>query len=421
MRYFLIISLATMLAASALAQPVLIRGATVHTALERQPLQNTDVLLNNGKIAAVGESLRAPDNARIIEAGGRALTPGLFAGITGLGIEEVSLEEDTVDNSVALTNELGMMRPEFDVTLAFNPLSAVLDANRAEGITWTLLGANVVQSGGLIGGQGAAVSLGHGFSPVLEGSRSLFVNLGADAAQFSGTSRAAQYMLIEQAIREAGSAPRNIEFERRMLTLTGRGILARYLKDGRWIVDVDRASDILQLLRLADKHDLQLVILGGSEAWRVATQLSEAKVPVILNALDNLPGSFDQLGARLDNAALLSEAGVRIAFTGGGTHNARKIRQIAGNAVAHGLDWYIALRAITRSPAIMLGLADNTGGIRAGFRADVVLWSGDPLEVTSYAENVWIAGRPVNMDTRQQQLLERYLPENPDTPRHYIK
>lgn len=408
-------------AGQCLAQPTLIRNATVHTALQREPLTGTDVLLRNGNIAAIGENLDAPDNAQVIDADGRPLTPGLFGGVSALGIQEVSLEEDTVDNGLALAHETGTMRPEFDVTLAFNPLSTVIDTNRAEGVTWTLLGASVNQNGNLIAGQGAAVSLSGEFNAVLEGSRSLFLNMGADASAFSGSSRAAQYMLIEQAIREAGSTPRNIQFEQRLLTSGGRSILGRYLKDGRWIVDVDRAADILRVMAMADRHDLQLIILGGTEAWRVADQLAEAEIPVILNSLDNLPGSFDQLGARLDNAALLSNAGVRIAFTGGGTHNARKIRQIAGNAVANGLDWYTALRGITRNPAIMLGLSDNTGAIREGFRGDVVLWNGDPLEVTSYAEVAWINGRPVNQNTRQQQLLERYLPETPEAPRHYIK
>ncbi len=422
MRYIILISLLLTLAIEqSFAQTTLIRGAQVHTAMQPEPLVDTDVLLRNGRIAEIGQNLQAPDDAQIILAAGRALTPGLFAGITGLGLEEVSLEENTVDYGLSLEHETGMMRPEFDVTLAYNPLSTVIDINRAEGLTWTLLGANVSQNGGLIAGQGAAVSLGGSFNAIMEGSRSLFVNVGADASGFSGSSRAAQYMLIEQAIREAKSTPRSLQYEHRVLTLTGRDILSRYLNDGRWIIDVDRAADILQVIRLANKHDLQVIIQGGSEAWRVAAQLAETGIPVLLNTLDNLPGSFDQLGARLDNAAILAAAGVRIAFTGGGTHNARKIRQIAGNAVAHGLDWYTALRGITRNPAIILGLAENTGAIRAGMRGDLVLWSGDPLEVTSFAEAVWIAGQPVDMQTRQQQLLERYLPENPDTPRHYIK
>ncbi len=421
MRYLLLILLSVFAIGQSVAQTTLIRGATVHTAMQREPLQDTDVLLNNGEIARIGKNLDAPNGATIVEANGRPLTPGLFGGISGLGLTEVEAESSTVDQSLALEYELGKMRPEFDVTLAYNPLSSVIGVNRAEGITWTLLGTRPGQAGSLIAGQGAAVSLGNQFDAVLEGSRSLFVSVGADASDFSGSSRAAQYMLIEQAIREANSTPRNLQFEQRLLTITGREILGRYLKDGRWIVDVNRASDILQVLRLAKRHELELIIAGGNEAWRVAAQLAEAEVPVILNALDNLPNSFDQLSARLDNAALLASAGVRIAFTGGGTHNARKIRQIAGNAVAHGLDWYTGLRGITRNPAIMLGLEDNSGGIRNGFRADVVLWSGDPLEVTSYAENVWIGGQAMDLHTRQQKLLERYLPQNPDKPRHYIK
>jgi len=422
MRYLLLSSLVLLLSIQqCLAQTTLIRGATIHTALQSEALQNTDILLRNGKIADIGNKLSAPNNAQIIEANGRPVTPGLFGGITALGLAEVSLEEDTVDFGLALEHEMGTMRPEFDVTLAFNPLSSVIDANRAEGLTWTLLGANVSQNGSLIAGQGAAVSLDGGFDAVLKGSHSLFVNIGADASGFSGSSRAGQYMLIEQAIREANSSSRELQYEDRILTITGRDTLGRYLDDGRWIVDVDRAADILQVLRLADRHNLQLVIVGGSEAWRVAPHLAAVDVPVILNVLNNLPDSFDQLGARLDNAAILAKAGVRIAFTGGETHNARKIRQQAGNAVAHGLDWYSAFRAITHNPADMLGLADTTGSLRKGLRADVVLWSGDPLEVTSYAEAVWIAGKPADMHTRQQKLLERYLPQNPATPRHYIK
>ena len=414
----LLVSLSTSLIAQ--AQTTLIRGATVHTAMQRDALKNTDILVVDGEIERIGKNLETPDGAQIIEADGKPVTPGLFGGVTAMGLEEVSAEANTVDNAISFNNE---MRPEFDVTLAYNPFSAVVDINRVEGITWTLLGSSSREGGSIIAGQGAAINLSGSFDSILEGSRSLFINIGATNSSLSGASRAGQYMLLDQALREAQSTPRNLQNDPRLLTSTGRDITARYMKDGRWVFAVNRAADIVQVLRFAQRNDLNIIILGGAEAWRVADQLEAAEVPVILDSLTNLPDNFDQVGARLDNAAILARAGVRIAFTnlGDATHNARKVRQIAGNAVANGLSWYTALRAITRNPALMLGLGEQHGGIQAGMQANLVLWNGDPLEVTSYAEQVWIGGSAVNMQSRQQKLLERYFPEAPDRPRHYIK
>jgi imidazolonepropionase-like amidohydrolase len=165
-------------------------------------------------------------------------------------------------------------------------------------------------------------------------------------------------------------------------------------------------------LAFCQRHGCQALIVGGVEAWKVAPELAAAKVAVILDPLQNLPGSFDQLGATMENAARLHAAGVRIAFSnsGDGTHNARKVRQAAGNAVAHGLPWDAALAALTRSPAEIFGLGDSLGRIATGLRADLVLWSGDPLEVTSHATQVWIGGEAQPMRSRQTELRDRYRP-----------
>jgi imidazolonepropionase-like amidohydrolase len=187
------------------------------------------------------------------------------------------------------------------------------------------------------------------------------------------------------------------------------------------VFNADRASDILQVIRFAGQHGLNSIISGGTEAWMVADQLAEAGIPVLINALSNLPGNFDQLGARLDNAALLNEAGVTIAFTGTGTHQARKLRQLAGNAVANGLPYQAGLAAMTVSPAIIFAMGEDRGSIEQGSVADLVLWSGDPLEVTSAADQVIIAGKVVDMVSRQTLLRDRYLPEDSKMPRAYIK
>ncbi len=161
------------------------------------------------------------------------------------------------------------------------------------------------------------------------------------------------------------------------------------------------------------RNSLKPVIVGGAEAWVVASDLAKAKVPVILDPLVNLPASFDRIGARLDNAALLNRAGVKVAFTlmEDPTQRARRIRQVAGNAVAHGLPPDVALAAITATPAEIFGLGASRGRIAAGQVADLVLWTGDPLEVTTVAEQVWIAGASVEMKSRQTELRDRYVAE----------
>ena len=401
--------IAALLLAPALApaQDLLIRGARVHTAGAAGTLENADVLVTDGRIAAVGAGLAAPAGATVVEANGRPLTPGLFGGVTQFGLEEVSLEPSTFDAALELTAPAWqhMWRPEFDVTPAFNARSIVLPVMRVEGVTWATIAPYAAES--LVLGQGAAVTLDGRFDAAIDGSRSLFVNWGSDAHDASGGSRAAQYMLFDQAIREVrepgspGAAA--------LLLPEGRAVLKAYLAGGRVVFYVQRASDIRAIVRFAKARGMKPVIMGGAEAWVVARELAEADVPVILNPLANLPDDFDRLGARFDNAKLLHEAGVRIAFSQDDGFHLRKNRQLAGNAVAHGLPWDAGLAAITSGPAAIFGVDASRGRIETGQAADLVLWSGDPLEVTAVADQVWIGGNAVGKRTRQAELLERYL------------
>ena len=408
------------------AQDVLIRNATVHTATSQGTLQDSDVLVSGGVIRAIGKSLSAGANAQVIDAQGRPLTPTLFGGITEIGLEEVSGERSTVDASVGLgagSKEM-TVRPEFDVTLAYNPDSMLVPVERIEGIGWTLLGANTTEGGSIIGGQGGLVRLDGSPDPI--GPRVLFVNLGSDAAGLTGNSRAAQWMLLDQLIDEVrGRIPQDSHAA--LLTPAGRATLAKYLDGGgRVVVSVHRAADIRQLLRWSAKHNVRVAIAGGSEAWKLAPQLAAAKVPVFVNPLANLPANFDEINATMENAARLRTAGVAVSFAqdGDASHNARKIRQLAGNAVANGLPWEDGLSGLTRVPAETFGVADRLGSIAVGKRADLVLWSGDPLEVSAVAMQVWLDGRAIPMRSRQTELRDRYLraatpPEAGGLPRAY--
>jgi hypothetical protein len=389
------------------AEDVLIRGARVHTAGSAGTLENADVLVQDGHIAAIGSNLAAPAGATVVEANGRPVTPGLFGGVSQIGLEEVNQEAATYDAELNLTAPAWqhMWRPEFDVTPAFNARSIVLPVMRVEGVTWGMLSPLAADS--LVIGQGSAVLLDGRYDAALEGSRSLFVNWGSAAHDASGGSRAAQYMLFDQAIREVREP--GTSGPAALLLPEGRTALKAYLAGGRVVFYVERASDIREVVRFAKARGMKPVIAGGAEAWVVARELAEAGVPVILDPLENLPNDFDRLGARFENAKVLHEAGVRIAFSQTDSFHLRKNRQLAGNAVAHGLPWEAGLAAITSGPAEIFGVGAARGRIEKGQAADLVLWSGDPLEVTSVADQVWIAGQPVAKRTRQTELLERYL------------
>ena len=401
-----------LLPASTLAQSIFINDATLHTMGSRGVLQEADLLIREGRIKAIGPDLAAPADSTVIEAGGRPVTPGFFAGITRLGLQEISLEPSTVDASLATE----AMRPEFDVTLAYNPHATAIPVTRIEGYTWTVLGPG--PAGSIIGGQGQAVSLDGGFQS-FQGGKLLFIDVGSDTSELSGGSRAAQWMLLNQALSESRSELRWSPDA--LLTVTGRQVLAEFIDKNIVVFDVDRASDILQLLEFAEKHHLNPVILGGAEAWMVADKLAETGVPVLLDPLINLPLSFDQLGARLDNAAILHEAGVTISFNSGESNNARKLRQTAGNAVANGLPYEAALASLTTNPSRIFNPGQETGLLQENSRADLVIWSGDPLEVTSVADQVVINGKLIPMVSRQTLLRDRYLPQDPAMPRSYIK
>jgi hypothetical protein len=407
MKFLCLVALTAGLAAhGAVAQEFIIRGATVHTATAQGTLKNTDVVVRGGMIVAIGPDAGAA-NATIIDAKGKELTPGLFGGLTDIGLEEIAGEAQTVDSTVNFKSPGWdqQWRPELDVTSAYNPRSFVVPITRIEGVTWTVLAPSAEDS--IMGGQGSAVVLDGRYDAALAGSRSLFVQMGSAGARMAGGTRAAEYMLLEQAIHEAHTA--GPAGPGALLHAAGKEALARYLMGGRVVFQVDRAADILAVVRFAERQGMKPVILGGDEAWLVAKDLAKSSVPVILNPLNDLPIDFDRLAATLENAARLQRAGVRIAFSSGDTPQARLVRQLAGNAVAHGLPWESGLAAITSTPADIFGLGATHGRIAVGRSADLVLWNGDPLEVTTLADQVWIAGRPLDMKSRQTELRDRYL------------
>ena len=284
----LVACLLTAVATNAIAQDVLIRGATVHTGSDQGTLSSTDVLIRAGKIEAVGTGLTAGADAVTIDAKGRPLTAGLFGGLSGIGVEEVSAEPTTADTGFTLNAPLFEMqwRPEFDVTFAYNSRSLLIPVARVEGLTWTVLTPTPV--GNFLSGQGAAVTLDGRYDAVLPGTQSLFVNLGGNMNALSDGSRAAQWMLLDQAIEETRS-PSSVQ-ENALLHPAGRRALAKYLGGGRVVFRVSRAADIRRAVAFAKRNGMKPVIAAAAEAWVVAAELARDNVPVMIDALENLPG-----------------------------------------------------------------------------------------------------------------------------------
>ena len=396
-------------AVAAHADSLLIKNATVMTMGDRGVLTNSDIFVNDGEISAIGSQLDVQADT-VIDAQGRTITPGMFAGPTATGLVEVDMVSESVDSSVR-ENPFGKLQVEFDVRRGYSPRSSIVDITRVEGFSYALLAA----TGGeySIAGIGSLVDLDGGFNS-FSGDDTVFIDVDGYSARKVGGSRAAHWMLLEGAMAELEGRSDEQEY----LSQVGRERLKHLKSKGTFVFSANRAADINQVMVFAKSHDLNVVILGGREAWMLADELADHNIPVMLNGLDNLPADFDSLGARLDNASILDAAGVTVMFTSDETHNARKIRQGAGNAVSYGMNYEQAVKALTTVPSEVFG--GRSRSLTVGNTADFVIWSGDPLEVTTYATSVIIAGRPTPMESRQTKLLERYLPKDPGMGRAYL-
>lgn len=393
-------------ALGAAAQTTLIRNAQVHSSGQAPVLR--DVLIRSNLIAAVGAALQAPAGAQVLDAAGSALTPGLFDAYTQLGITEIEGVAETGDDS----NQDERFGASLSVIDGLNPRSVLIAIQRIEGLTRAMSAPSPGERAGLFAGLGAVVNLSGGANFVTAPRAAMFVQSGELAAKLIGGSRLAAFALLRESFEEV----RNPKLwsgrpSRDPLLSPLEAAALKPVLEGRvpLVVSVNRAADIEALLHLADEYKFKPILYGAAEAHLLAPTLAARKVPVILDPYANLPNQFESLAARADAAAILQRAGVLIAISGGDTHNARNIRQLAGNAVAHGLSHADALAAITRNPARIYGLGDKLGSIEPGKIADLVLWDGDPLEVTSFAKQVFIDGRAVVMQSRQTLLRDRYL------------
>ncbi|MEM9617361.1 MAG: amidohydrolase family protein [Pseudomonadota bacterium] len=400
-------------AVSASAQTTAIMNGDVHTAVGGV-IENGDVIITNGRITQVGADLTAPAGATVIDAEGKVVTPGIFAPLSTIGLSEINLDAEA--NDAGPRREVGFpLGAALDAVDAYNPSSILIPINRAGGVTRALSAPQAGDS--LFGGRAAVIDMSGRTNSITKRQAAQILEMGYSGATRAGDTRMGAWALLREYLDEARSyaanpndyvrRPRDGRFAVSDLRALGPVIAG----DQPLIVSVNGAKDIRTLIRLKNTYNLDVIIAGGSEAWREAEALATAGIPVILDPLFNLPAQFEDLGATLENAARLNEAGVKISFynpPGFGAHNLRLLTQQAGNAVANGLPHDAAIAALTINPAEMFDLDSQLGSLEAGKIADVVIWEGDPLELDTQPEAVFINGQRQDLGNRQQMLSDRY-------------
>jgi imidazolonepropionase-like amidohydrolase len=394
------------------AAPIAIVDARVEAGNGAVLEGKTIVVVDGERIVSVGVFSGAlPKDAVIVNGAGKVLTPGLIHVGSQVGLVEIGLERSTVD--VSLSGAV----PGFRAIDGFNTSSPRVAIDRAEGVTSIVLSPE----GPLLAGTGFVVDLAGDPAAVTRARRAaVFGGFGMSAKDAAGGARGGVVLELRRALDDTRfflanraaydrNATRALALPRVHLEALG-GVAQKKLP---LAMRADRAADIRALLAFAKEQRVDVIVLGGAEAWLVADELAAANTPVVILPSAGEPSSFDALYARDDNASLLHQKGVRVILSPGGTDlGTTRVRQEAGIAVSYGMPRNAALKAVTLEAARAFGADQELGSIEKGKRADLVLWSGDPFETTTVAEAVWIRGERADLATRHKALAERYKLRN---------
>jgi imidazolonepropionase-like amidohydrolase len=391
-----------------------VEHARIHAG-DGKAIEDGTLVVRGGTVAALGPAagVTVPAGARRVDGRSLWLTPGLIDAESSAGLADVYMEKSSLETG--LDDKYDAIRAAFQVIDGFNPRAAAIPTTRLEGVTSVV----IVPSGGLVSGRGAAVRLWGTRVPdmTVRAPVGVYVHMGEQGRAAGYGARGGQLLRLRELLDDVRQyARRRAEFERNQMrkVAASRLDLEALLPviEGRLplVVEVNRAADIQAILRLGKEEKIDLVLTGVEEGWLVAADLAAARVPVILSPLVDLPHAFEALSARLDNAALLARAGVKLALSprSRSDHFSRTLRLEAGNAVASGLPWEAALAAVTRAPAEIFGLGREVGTLAPGAPADFVLWTGDPFEPLTRPRAVYIGGQEIPRVSRQTRLRDRY-------------
>ena len=394
--------------AAAAAQNVALVNAKVWTGTEAGTLENATIYIANGVVEGIGVNFAPPSGTQLIDVDGNWVTPGIVAPFSRVGTVEVGAEDSTNDTSASGT--------PFSVALraadGFNPAATPIAVTRIEGVTRVAVAPS--NGGSMIAGQGFLADTSGTTDSIFDERAFVYIDLGEGGAGLAGGSRSASWTALRGAFADARGYPARFMAHNEGDALTrvdaqafGPAVRGQQLM----LVSAHRASDLRLIIDLKEENpNLRLAVVGADEGWLVADELAAANIPVIVDPFSNLPASFSQLGATSRNAERLIEAGVPTAFAhlGNSGHQSRLVLQSAGNAVANGVDFDDAMAAVTTIPAAIFGMT-GLGSIERGGVADLVVWDGDPLEVTSAPTSVFINGEAQSLESRQTKLRDRYL------------
>jgi len=397
--------------------------------LAGSPIEDGTIVIRDGKIAAIGAAVEVPSAAQVIDGKGLQVYPGLFDSVTQMGLSEISAVSATVDAS-----ETGNYNPDVVAATAISPSSEHIPVTRASGITEVLAvpasgGMDFFGGRGILGGQASAIHLA-GWAieeMLLKKSAAMVLNwpeIQTETFDFATFSRK------EKPYTEAKQ-----EYEKQVNELTDwlerahhyaqameKGSVAKYDRDLKLealapvlrgelpvLVFADRSRDIRNAVEFCDKQKLKMILAGGAEAYKVKDLLRSKDIPVILRPMLTLPTDEDDPYDRLlSQPAELAAAGVKFAFASFDNSFARRLGQNAANAVAYGLPYDEALKAVTVNPAQIFGLADRIGTLEQGKIANLIVTNGDPLELTTDVRYLFIRGQLTSMDNRHLRLYEKY-------------
>ena len=408
-------SAAALIAAPLAAQTTAITGGRLVIGDGSAPIEGGTVLIRGDRVVAAGANVAIPADARRIDATGKWVTPGIFAGFSRIGLVEVG--------AVSQTNDMNASGSPFsaalDVQYAINPFASAMAVNRAAGVTRAVVSPSTAHS--IFGGFGAIVDLGQDEDPITEARAFQFVELGETGHSRAGGSRAASHIAFRALLEEARTYARNpAAFDSDLLKASdARALLPVINGRTKLLIHVESANDILKVLDLRqDFPALNMVLVGANEGWRVAEHIAAAGVPVLASALSDLPYGFEDLSSTQSNIGRMKDAGVKVAIGMINDRDAHQLRysvQYAGNLVAlnrvpraTGLTWDEAFAAISSVPAEIMDMGSQLGSLKAGRKADVVIWTGDPLELSTQVEKVMIDGAEQSLSNRQMRLRDRY-------------
>jgi imidazolonepropionase-like amidohydrolase len=385
-------------------------GGTLHP-VTADPIQEGTLLVQNGRIVGLGADLDVPAGATVVDAAGKHVWPGIVALAAPIGLTEIGSVKGTQDS-----REIGGNQPDLRVTSSVNAESAHIGVTRSNGVTRS---QTAPQGGGPMRGQSSVLRLtGDTWEEMTMVDRDM-LHIGFPRASNRADedkkkeepeavevmrdllADAREYARLREEAEAGGFEPPPFDSRLAALVPYARG-------EKRVALHASNAQTILYALEFAQEEELDAVLFGAKEGWKVVDAIARSGLPVVVGPVLTVPGRYDPVEAGYANAAVLHRAGVEVSIMAADGGNTRNAPFHAGFAAANGLPYDEAVRAITFYPAKVLGLEDELGSLAPGKIADVVITDGDLLETTSAVTNVIIDGVPQDVGNRQTRLFDRY-------------